>query len=123
MNKLIISTVIACGLLLLDAPEASANDSRDGQYRSYRYESSDRYYRDQHGRESYSRDAYRDGYRRDHHGSRYKRAHKMPRWLKRDKSFRHWFRHSRLQNNHRLSWHQVFDIFRWEDSYYRHRRH
>lgn len=123
MNKVIISIVIACGLLLLDAPEAAAHESRDSQSRSHRYDSSDRYYRDQYGRESYSRDAYRDGYRRDYNGSRYKRAHEMPRWLKRDKSFRRWFRHSRLQNNRRLSWHQVFDIYRWEDSYYRHRRH
>ena len=114
MNKVIISTLIACGLLLLDAPEAAAHEDRDSQYRSHRYDYSNTYRRD-----SYDRDSYR----RDYYGSRYKRAGEMPRWLKRDKSFRRWFSNSRLRNNRRLSWHQLFDIYRWEHSYYRQRRH
>ena len=47
----------------------------------------------------------------------------MPRWLKRDKGFRHWYRHSPLKRDRRLAWHQLFDIYRFEirfgRSYYR----
>lgn len=84
MKKVILSTVIACGLLLLDAPEAAAHEGRDSQSRSHRYDNSDSYRRDSYGRDSYSRDGYRDryrgDYRRDYYGSRYKRAKEMPRW-------------------------------------------
>lgn len=114
MNKVILSAVIACGLLLLDAPEAAAHEQRDGQYRAPRYDYSDSYRRDGYGRDSYSRDYY---------GSRHKRAKEMPRWLKRNKSFRRWIRHSHLRENRRLSWYQLFDIYRWEHSDYRYRRH
>lgn len=123
MNKLILSALIACGLLLLDAPEAAAHENRDSQYRSHRYDNSDSY-----RRHSYSRDGYRDRYRGDYkrdryYGSRYKRAKEMPRWLKRNKSFRHWIRNSRLRQNRRLSWNELFDIYRWEHSHYRYYSH
>ena len=127
MNPLILSTVIACGLLLLDAPEAAAHESRDSQYRSYRYDNSASHRRDSYGRHSYNRDGYRDRYRgdnrRDNYGSRHNRAKEMPRWLKRNKSFRHWIRHSRLRENRRLSWNELFGIYRWEHSYYRYYSH
>jgi hypothetical protein len=131
MNKVILSTVMACGLLLLDAPEAAAHEQRESQYRATPYQS--------HGRDSYSRDGYRkgyrDGYRRDHkydrrydnrrgyYGSHYRRTNDMPRWLKRNKSFRHWMRHSGLRENRRLSWNQLFDIYRWEHDNYRYDRY
>ncbi len=119
MNKLIISTVIACGLLLLEVPEAAAHEARPNQHRSVPYDTHDR---DSYRRDGY-RDAYRHDYRRDYYGSRYERAHKMPRWLKRDRSFRRWFEHTRLRKNRRLSWNQLFDIYRFEYSNYRYRRH
>jgi hypothetical protein len=122
MNKVILSTVIACGLLLLDAPEAAAHEDRDSQYRSHRYENSDSYRRDSYRREGY-RDRHRGDYRRDYYGSRHNRGKEMPRWLKRNKSFRHWIKHSRLRKNQRLSWNELFDIYRWEHSYNRYYEH
>ena len=119
MNKVILSTVMACGLLLLDAPEAAAHEQRDNQYRATPYQS--------HSRDSYSRDGYRSDHkydnRRGHNGSRHKRSNKMPRWLKRNKSFRHWIRHSGLRENRRLSWNQLFEIYRWEHYNYRYDRY
>lgn len=38
----------------------------------------------------------------------------MPRWLKRNRSFRHWYTHTSLRRNRYLAWHQLFDIYRWE---------
>ena len=119
MNKVIISTVIACGLLLLDAPEAAAHDQRDRHHSSPRNEVSDSHRRESHGRSSYRR----EGYQRDYKRSKYDRARKMPKWLKRDRSFRRWFEHSRLRRDRGLSWHQLFEIYRWELSYRRHYRH
>jgi hypothetical protein len=127
MNKVILSIVMACGLMLLEAPEAAAHEQRDSQHRATPYQS--------HSRDSYSRDhnrkGYRHGYKRDHkydyrrghYGSRYKRTNEMPRWLKRNKSFRHWIRHSGLRENRRLSWNQLFDIYRWEHYNYRYDRY
>jgi len=94
MNKVILSTVMACGLLLLDAPEAAAHEQRDSQYRATSHQS--------HSRDSYSRDHYRRDHkhdrrydnRRGYNGSYYRRTNDMPRWLQRNKSFRHWMRHS-----------------------------
>lgn len=41
----------------------------------------------------------------------------MPRWLKRDRSFRHWYRHSPLQRDRRLAWYQLYEIYHWERRY------
>lgn len=123
MNKVILSTVMACGLLLLDVAEAAAHEQRDSQYRATSQQS--------HGRESHSRDHYRRdhkydrGYdnRRGYYGSHYGRTKDMPRWLKRNESFRHWMRHSGLRENRRLSWDQLFDIYRWDHHNYRYDRY
>ena len=50
MNKVLISTVLACGLLLLESPEAEAHEERGSQYRSHVYDQSDSYRRDSHRR-------------------------------------------------------------------------
>ncbi|MGI9235735.1 MAG: hypothetical protein ACR2RD_19050 [Woeseiaceae bacterium] len=85
MNKIITVALIAGGLLLLDAPEAAAhNDIRI----------------------SYQPSAY---YQID-----VRRTHRMPYWLKRNKEFRHWYRHTRLRRQRHLTWHRLFDIYRWE---------
>jgi hypothetical protein len=119
MNKVLISTVIACGLLLLDVPEAAAHDQGDRRHSSPSNEYSDSYRRESRGRSSYRR----EGYQRDYKRSKYDRARKMPKWLKRDRSFRRWFEHSRLRRDHWLSWQQLFEIYRWELSYRRHYRY
>jgi len=118
MNKIFFSALIACGLLLLDSPEAAAHEERYTQERGSGYSFSDNHRRDRHSRDYYSRERYRD-----HYGAKQKRAKKMPKWLKRNRSFRHWFEHTRLQKNRYLSWHQLFDIYRWEFSYARYQKH
>ena len=112
MNKLLISTVIACGLLLLDAPEAAAHDKRDRQYSSTRIDDADK-----HRRGAYRR----EGYRRDYYVSKHKRVKHMPSWLRRDRAFRHWLERSHLRRDRWLSWNQLFEIYRWELSYDRQR--
>jgi len=34
MNKILIGSILACGLLLLESPEAAAHEERGGKYRS-----------------------------------------------------------------------------------------
>lgn len=88
MNKLIATSLLAAGLLLLDAPDAAAHPEARNTYLSPVY-----------------------------HRAEQRRSHPMPRWLKRDKSFRHWYAHTRLRWDRRLGWHQLFDIYRWERAY------
>ena len=57
------------------------------------------------------------GYHEHHH-----RGH-MPRWMKRDRPFRAWYRHTRLKYNPRLDWWELYDIYRWERRYSTHRRY
>lgn len=114
MNKIFYSAVLACGLLLLDSPEATAHEARVTQERWSGYDRAD------YGRRDYYA---RDSYRRDHRGSKYKRDRKIPYWLKHDRSFRHWYARTRVNRNRHLSWHQLFDIYRWERRYTRHRHH
>ena len=125
MNKVIISALIACGLLLLDSPEAAAHETRVTQDRWSAYGPLIDNRREKHSRAYYSRERNRDHYSRDryHYGANDKRANKMPRWLKHNRSFRYWFKQSRLKKIHHLSWHQLFDIYRWEYSYARYRKH
>ena len=90
MNKIITVALLAGGLLLLDSPEAAAHKEVRNTYQPSSY--------------------YRVETRRAKH---------MPYWLKRNKSFRHWYKHSRLRKNRHLAWHQLFDIYRWESVYTR----
>lgn len=108
MNKLLLPATIACVLLLLDIPEAAAHD-RDHGYSKKHY--------------SYPVVREHQGYRHGYHARKPVRSTKMPKWLKRDKSFRHWFEHSHLRRDRQLSWSQLFDIYRWEHSHYRYRRY
>ena len=124
MNKVLISVVAACGLLLVVSPEASAHEEYGPQQRSHAYDHPEADRRHSNRRDVYVRDSYhRDRYRGDHHNARHHRAKQMPRWLKRDRSFRHWFEHSRLRKNRRLSWDRLFDLYRWENAYFRYRRY
>jgi hypothetical protein len=86
MNKLMTAAVIAGGLMLLNSPEAAAHKEVRNMYQPSA-----------------------------HHYTRIDmRSHDMPRWLKRNKGFRHWYRHSQLKRDRRLAWHQLFDIYRFE---------
>jgi hypothetical protein len=115
MNKLLISTIVACGLLLLDSPEAAAHD--DG-HQQKRY--SDRSYSRSYDRDHYSK----KGYRGDrYYASKYQRSGNMPRWLRKDHSFKRWYGHSRLRYDRYLSWERLFDVYRWEHSPRRYSRY
>lgn len=121
MNKVISAIVLTCGLLLLDSPEAAAHDQRHSSHRGPTTVYSDHYRDDGYDRRSHNRHGYnRDGYYRV---SAYKRSNKMPRWLRHDRSFRHWYEHTRVRRDRYLSWRVMFDIYRWEHSDRRYRRH
>ena len=62
----------------------------------------------------------RYGYdQKDRYSHSYRRNSEMPRWLKRQKAFRHWYRHSRYQRRRALSWPRLFEIYHWERRYAR----
>ena len=67
------------------------------------------------------------GYKAQRHTQEYRledrRRDHMPRWLKRDRRFREWYRHTPLKRYRFIGWHQLYDIYRWERSYFVHRRH
>jgi len=85
MNKIITVALIAGGLLLLDSPEAAAHKEVRSVYQPSAY--------------------YRLELRRPKH---------MPHWLKRNQSFRKWYKRTHLRRNRHLAWHQLFDVYRWE---------
>lgn len=108
MNKVIISAVLACGLLLLDSPVTEAHESGRKHYQSQgQYRHADSYRRDSRGYDSHN------GYRKEHRRGRHYRDNTMPHWLKRDRSFRHWYKRSHLRHDYRLTWHELFDFYRW----------
>jgi hypothetical protein len=119
MNKVLIATVLACGLLLLESPEAAAHEGKGSHSRQVDRDRSDTHRRDAHSRDFYSRNAYRS----ERYETQHKRAKKMPRWLKHDRSFGRWFEHTRFQRNRHFTWNELFDIYRWERSYFTNRRH
>jgi len=96
MNKLMTAALVAGGLMLLNTPEAAAHTEV-----RYSHEPPPRYYNHR-------------GYYR---GADMRRSEHMPRWLKRNKSFRKWYRHSSLRRNWRLAWDDLFDIYRWDRRY------
>ncbi|MGI9247962.1 MAG: hypothetical protein ACR2QI_03035 [Woeseiaceae bacterium] len=98
MNKIITVALIAGGLLLLDSPEAAAHKEVRNMYQPWAHSPSAYYPSAQYRVES-------------------RRVKHMPRWLKRNKSFRHWYKHTRLRHNRYIAWRQLFDIYRWERTY------
>jgi hypothetical protein len=87
MNKLMTAAVIAGGLMLVNSPEAAAHKEVRNVYQPPAHY---------------------------HTHIDMRRSNHMPRWLKRNKSFRHWYRHTPLKRDRRLAWHQLFDIYRFE---------
>jgi len=114
MNKALIGSILACGLLLLDSPEAAADDERRKQYRPPVHDAVRDY-----------RHNYRYNYARDtrSHDEGHHRAKKMPHWLKHDRSFRRWLGHTRFDRNRYVTWHQLFEVYSREHFYPRYRRH
>ncbi len=114
MNKVLIAGLIAGGLTLLDVPEAQAHtEVRVNRSGPAYHVVDDR----RHGRDYYERNGYRDAY------WRYERAHKMPKWLKRKKPFRRWYNGSPMKRYRFLSWDQLYEIYRYERSYFTRYRH
>lgn len=110
MNKLLTLTLLACSLLLLDIPEAAAH--KEARNRDLP--------------PNYQRGFYDDRKHHQKRGKRYERQRgvgyytklrrhqTMPRWLKRDKSFRHWYKRSHYRQDRRLSWVALFEIYHWQ---------
>ena len=48
----------------------------------------------------------------DHH--EYGRTRLLPRWLKRNREFQHWYRHSHYRLTRHMSWHTLYDVYRFE---------
>jgi len=119
MNKVLIGSILACGLLLLESPEATAHEEKGRQYRPTANSHAYDYRRDSHSRDYYSRNTYRG----ERHDRRHKREKKMPSWLKHDRSFRRWLDETRFDKNRYVTWYQLFDIYLWEHSHRRYRRY
>jgi hypothetical protein len=108
--KSITLLIASAGLLLTLAAPVNAHD---GGYREY--DSSTRY------REHDSSARYRqhDSSARYRHYD--ERRGKMPRWLKRQTSFRAWYKHSRYKQRRAITWTRLFEIYSWEKRQHRHR--
>ena len=78
--KILALLIVSGGLLLTMATPANAHE-----YVRHEYDRGDRYYH-------YS------GHRSD-----------MPRWLKREKTFRKWYRHSRYKRRQTVSWARLYE--------------
>ena len=89
MNKLAASLLLAAGLFSLDISPAAAHPQTDRVH------------------------VYNDGYRYES-----RRHNAMPRWLKRNRGFREWFRYSPLKRYRRISWNELYEIYRWERRYF-----
>ncbi len=84
MLRMMIPLIAAGGFLLLDAPQAAAHQEVRNLHLPAPY------------------------YHVDH-----RRMDRMPRWLKRNKPFVRWYRHSEFRHDRRLSWNELFRIYHW----------
>lgn len=129
MNKLIIPAVIASGLLFGHSPEALADGAKYKSHRTsinlhYNYRGAYRGDRKYSRSRNYNRYAYkRNQYRNYRYSPSYYRVSRTPSWLRHDRSFRRWYNRTQWRIDHRLSWHELFDIYRWERRYDRRYRH
>ena len=115
MNKVISLAVVAAGLMFFYAPEAAAHEEVRTTRVVPAYDVDKR--RHAHSRDYYERNRYERDYYRDN------RAKKMPNWLKRKKSFRRWYKNTPLNRYRFLTWNQLYDIYKWERSYFLYSRH
>ena len=115
MNKLILTAIVAAGLSFIGTSEAAAHEETRITRTATTWEAG--YRNRSHSREYYKRNG------RDYDAYRHYRAQKMPRWLKRKQSFKRWYRQTPLRQYRFLTWDQLFEIYRWERSYFRYHRH
>lgn len=123
MNKILSFSILACGLLLLDVPEAVAHKEVRNRELPPSYQ---RGFRDDHGgyhryrRHDYWGKSYRDkDYWDKRHHSKQRHYKKMPKWLKRDRGFQRWYRYSEYGRDRRLSWSTLFEIYQWQRAHRR----
>jgi hypothetical protein len=101
-----VGLIAAAGLFLIfSATSASAHDKHNRDYDRYDDRREYRYYATPRP-----------------HGYRYVRANTMPRWLKQQRQFRSWYKHSRYKRRTALSWERLYDIYVWEIRHQRYRR-
>lgn len=115
MNKVLLTAIVAAGLTVGMTPEAAAHPEVRGAHDGPAYSDRDR--------RAHSRDYYARNDRRVRDYYYQNRANKMPRWLKRKKSFRRWYKDSPITKYRFLTWNQLYDIYRWEKSYFRYHGH
>ena len=92
MNKLSVGLLLAAGMFFIDVSPAAAHQGIDSA-------------------RSYDRGHYVE----------MRRRHEMPRWLRRNQDFRHWYRRTPLAQYRRITWDQLFEIYRWERRYFERR--
>ncbi len=117
MNRFLFVAVVVGGLLLGNLPEAAAHDDGRGHHAPQNRHYAGEYRRDAHSRDYYERNRY------ERERFRYTRASRMPKWLKRQTSFRRWYRRSPLKEYRFLTWNQLYDFYSWEHRYRREYRH
>jgi hypothetical protein len=44
----------------------------------------------------------------------YSRTRTFPGWLMRNREFQHWYRHSHYRLTRHMSWHRLYDVYRFE---------
>lgn len=44
----------------------------------------------------------------------YSRTRSFPGWLRRNREFQHWYRHSHYRLTRHMSWHRLYDVYRFE---------
>ncbi len=88
MKQVITTILIAGSLLLVDVTPAIAHDgARNVYHQPYQFR------------------------------TQQKRGKSAPAWLKRDESFKWWYKHSPLKRNRHLNWVELYDVYRWERHY------
>lgn len=54
---------------------------------------------------------------------RYEHVRPIPRWVRADRGFHRWYLRSRYRHVRHLSWHRLFELYRYDAHYHGHRRH
>ena len=89
MNRFGVGLLLAGSLFLIDISPAAAHHGAD-----------------------------RVGVYRDYYAVEIRHKKNMPKWLKRNRQFRHWYRHTPLKHYRRIGWTDMYKIYRWEKRYF-----
>ena len=137
MKKLLTLSVLAGSLLLINAAPADAHQGSRGHKgkshqqsrsydRDYAYQQNRRHREFRNFRHYRDYNGHRKGrkhYKRGYYYPDYRRVSHVPRWLRHERGFLRWYRHSHLQYDLRLSWRDLIDIYYWERSKRRYRHY